>query len=132
MRWHCGPTNHIYHFFPNLHTLLQEPRAFIFRSILSHEILVPPSTYSPSPGHHLNLAPEEHFSHVMFRYTCSCSVLSNNCYMFFIIKYCSCRVFLFHVCRYLFRNLTTPSGICSTLACNYSLCKSIASPSHTL
>jgi hypothetical protein len=28
--------------------------------------------------------------------------------------------------------LQIPSGICSTLACNYSLCKSIAYPSHTL
>jgi hypothetical protein len=96
------------------------------------QILILPSTHSHSPGHHLHLAPEEHFSHITFRYACSLSILSNSCYMFFIIRYCSRRVFGFHVCRYLFNKLTTPSGICSTLACNYSLCKSIAYPSHTL
>jgi hypothetical protein len=49
-----------------------------------------------------------------------------------IIRCCSRQVFGFHVCRYLFYKIIAPSGICSTLACNYSLYKSIAYPSHTL
>jgi hypothetical protein len=97
-------------------------QSLCFRSILSHGIMVPPSTQSHSLGHHLNLAPGEHFSHVTSRYACSCSKLSDSCYMFFIIRYCSRRVFGFYVCRYLvITNDATPSGICSTLACNYSL-----------
>jgi hypothetical protein len=71
------------------------------RSSLSHRILVPPSTHSHSPGLHLNLAPEENFLHVTFKYAFSCSKLSDNYYIFFIIIYCSRRVFGFHVHGYL-------------------------------
>jgi hypothetical protein len=54
------------------------------------------------------LGPGEHFSHITFRYACSCSKLSNSCHMFFIIRYCSRRVFGFHVCRYLVIKVTQP------------------------
>jgi hypothetical protein len=39
---------------------------------LNHGILVSSSTHSHSPGHHLHLAPDKHFSHVTSRYACSC------------------------------------------------------------
>jgi hypothetical protein len=68
------------------------------------------------------VGPGENFSHVIFRYACVCSKLSDSCYMFFIIIYCSRRVFGFYVCRYLIiANETTPSGTCSTLEFNSSL-----------
>jgi hypothetical protein len=87
--------------FPNFQDQFQELRASIFRSIFSHGIRIPPPTQSHSLGHHPSSAPGEHFSHITPRYACSCSKLSNNCYMFFIFRYCSRRVFIFYVCRYL-------------------------------
>jgi hypothetical protein len=60
----------------------------------TYTVTFPRVTIHPRP-------PGEHFSHITPRYACSCSKLSNNCYMFFIFRYCSRRVFGFHVCRYL-------------------------------
>jgi hypothetical protein len=97
--------------FPNFRTLLQELRASIFRSVLIHMILILPSTHSHSLGYHRYLVPQEHFSHATFRYACSLSVLIT--YMSYILFiYCSRRVFGFHVFSYLFKKLTTPSGLC--------------------
>ena len=106
MRWHCGPQNYISSPLSNFHTELQELRVFVFRSVFSNRIRVSPPTHSHSLGYHMHSAPGDHFSHITSRYACSCSKLSNNCYMFIIFRYCSHRVFGFNVCRYL--ALTNP------------------------
>jgi hypothetical protein len=55
-----------------------------------------PTTYTISFPRTLSIIiAQGAFSHITLRYTCSCSKLSNNYYMFFIFRYCSHRVFWF-------------------------------------
>ena len=64
---------------PNFHSPFREPAASIFRTVFSHGISISPPTSWLSLGHFSSRAPGAPFFHIMARYACALSHLSNTC-----------------------------------------------------
>jgi hypothetical protein len=98
-----------------------------------HGTKILPPTQSHSSGRHPSLVLEDKFSHITPRYSCLCSKLSNNRYIYLSYYIVHVGYLVFMCAGTWYPQIDTIlSCIKSLLACNHSLLISIAYPIHTL